>query len=308
MRLLARVPAVLALSPALVAVLAGCQPPGPAAPGADSVELAALRKEVERLRKENADLRISPHALAAEVDKAIKAGSEDKAVAAYKQLSDTFPVAAETAEMRKRLDTFQAQQRAHQDEVNRIAALGFKSLPVTPAITHEDTTLSLTSVSILKRWIFDHYGQGWRFLDAEKDTRLIVARMNVSSKKKEPPLFGLAAYVADGAKLVRVGTARYRFSRWNSYAAFLGTQADFGNEFTHSWRIPFTAGVPVADADLKRGPIYLVASTEGCHERRYERFAQPPVFYVPGQCETLKPTLTADDFASRTLTVLRRLN
>jgi hypothetical protein len=54
--------------------------------------------------------------------------------------------------------------------------------------------------------------------------------------------------------------------------------------------------------------VYLVASSEGCHERHYERFGQPPVFYVPGKCETLKPTLTADDFKTRALTILKRLD
>lgn len=305
MRTLAR---VLALAPTLLVALAACKPAGLAPLGSEAAELASLRSEVARLRKENAELRISPTALAAEVDAAIKAGSEDKAVAAYKQLSDTFPVAAETGEMRRRLDVFQAQRRAEDEAAHRIAAMGFKALAVTPAITYDDTALTLTSASILKRWTFDSYGEGWRFMDAEKDNRLLVARMNVSSKKKEPALFGIAAYVADGGKLVRVGTARYRFARWSSYAAFLGTQADFRNEFTHSWKIPFTAGVSVAEADLKRGPVYLVASSEGCHERHYERFGQPPVFYVPGKCETLKPTLTADDFKTRALTILKRLD
>lgn len=292
----------------LVLPLAACKPMREAVAPADTTELVALRAEVQRLRKENADLRISPHALAAEVESALRANSEEKAIAAYKQLSDTFPVSPETQEVRKRLEAFQAQRRVHEEEARRVAAHGFKVLPTNPSFTHEDTAVTLASTAITRRWTFDSYGEGWRFLDAEKDKKLLVAKLNVSSKRKEPALFGIAAYVADGPKLVRVGMARYRFSRWSSYGAFLGTQADYRNEFSHSWRIPFTAGVQVKDEDLKRGPIYLVASREGCHERHYDRFGQPPVFYVPGKCESLKPALVAEDFRSGSLALLKRVD
>jgi hypothetical protein len=101
---------------------------------------------------------------------------------------------------------------------------------------------------------------------------------------------------------------RYRFARWSSYGAFLGTQADYRNEFSHSWKIPFTAAVAISERDLQRRPIYLVATSEGCHERHYERFGQPPVFYSPGPCNTLKQTLTVEDFKGGALAILKRID
>lgn len=288
--------------------LAACKPSIRITSSAEADELATLRTEVARLRKENADLRLSPTTLASEVDGAIRAGNEEKAAAAFKQLTDTFPVAAETAEMRKRLESFLAQRRVQEEEEKRIAALGFKGLPVNPSVSHDDMVLTLSSLGVAKRWIFDSWGDGWRFVDAEKDKKLLVARMNISAKAKDPQLFGIAAYVADGAKLKRVGLMRYRFSRWGSYGSFLGTQADWRNEFSHSWKIPFTAGVAVNEEDLKRKPIYLVVTGEGCHQRVYDRFGQPPVFYQPGECKSLKPQLSADDFKGGALAVLKRLD
>ena len=289
--------------------LAACKPELPGAADRDQArELTALRAEVERLRKENADLRLSPTLLAAEVDAAIRAGNEEKADAAFKQLADTFPVAAETSQMRKRLEAFFAQRRVQDEQGKRIAAQGFKALPVSPSVTHDDMVLTITSLALAKRWIFDSWGDGWRFLDAEKDKKLLVARMSISSKARDPSLFGIAAYVADGAKLKRLGQMRYRFARWSSYGAFLGTQADYRNEFSHSWRIPFTAGVAVSDEDLKKRPIYLVVTGEGCHQRVYDRFGQPPVFYQPGDCDSLKDSLGPEDFRGGTLAVLRRLD
>jgi hypothetical protein len=289
--------------------LAACKPSMQIDTGrSDTTEITALRAEVERLRKENADLRVSPWMLAAEVDAAIGAGNEEKAAAAFKQLADTFPVAAETADMRKRLEAFLAQRRAQDEEEKRIAALGFKGLPVNPSVSHEDTVLTLTSLAVVRRWIFDSWGDGWRFQDAEKDKKLLVARMNIASKARDPSLFGIAAYVADGAKLKRLGQLRYRFARWSGYGAFLGTQADYRNEFSHSWRVPFTAAVSIGDADLKNKPIYLVVTGEGCHQRVYDRFGQPPVFYQPGECASLKASLTPEDFKGGALAILKRLD
>jgi hypothetical protein len=289
--------------------LAACKPDMPGAADREQArELTALRAEVERLRRENADLRLSPTTLAAEVETAIRAANEEQAAAAFKQLSDTFPVAAETAEMRKRLEAFLALRHAQEENEKRIAAQGFKALPLTPSVTHDETVLTITSLAVAKRWIFDSWGDGWRFQDAEKDMKLLVARMNISSKAKEPSLFGVAAYVADGAKLKRLGQMRYRFARWSSYGAFLGTQADYRNEFSHSWRIPFTAAVALSDADLKKRPIYLVITAEGCNQRVYDRFGQPPVFYQPGDCASLKESLGPEDFRGGTLAVLRRLD
>ena len=87
-----------------VFALAACKPSmqGASNPGPD--EVTRLRAEIARLREENAQLRLSPALLAAEVDGAIRSSNEEKAVAAFKQLSDTFPVASETTEMHKRLE------------------------------------------------------------------------------------------------------------------------------------------------------------------------------------------------------------
>lgn len=299
---------LLATSVATVS-LAACKPAtAPGTASTDAREIASLRAEVERLRKENADLRLAPWTLAGEVDAAIRSANEERAVAVYKQLADNFPAATETADTKKRLDVFLAQRRVQEEGEKRLAALGFKGLPVNPSFANGDTALTLASVATVRRWFFDSWGEGWRFQDAEKDRRLLVARIAVASKQKEPALFGLAAYAPDGGKLTRLGELRYRFARWSSYGAFLGTTADYRNEFSHSWKIPFTAGVSLSDEDLKRRPIYLVATREGCHARHFEPFGQPPVAYLPSECKSLKESLTLDDFKAGSLAVLKRID
>lgn len=307
MRIFARAPAAAL---AAMLALAACKPadPGRTANASDPDDVVALRAEVERLRKENAELRLSPYNLAIEVESAMRSANEEKAIATFKQLADTFPVAPETVEMKKRLEAFMAQRRASEEEDKRVAAQGFKGLPVNPNFAHQDVALSLASLALHKRWTFDSWGDGWRFLDAEKDRKMLVARMNVTAKDKNPSLFGLAAYVPDGNRLVKVGDLNYRFARWGSYGAFLGTTTDYGNEFSHRSRIPFTAAVSVSDDDLKKRPIYLVATREGCHARHFERFGQPQVAYMPVECGTLKANLALDDFKGGTIAVLKRMD
>ena len=271
-------------------------------------EVESLRAEVTRLTAENALLRQSPSVMMAEVEAAVQAGDADRANAALKNLLEKFPQSAEAGLARKRVEPLLARQRAAQDEARRVAALGFKALKVRPSFANGGTAIAVGEAAISKRWIFDSYGEGWRFLDAEKDKKYVVARMTVSSNSKDPALFGVGAYVADGDRLTQVGQLRYRFVRWKDFGAYLGTHADFGNDFNHTSRIPFSAAVALGQEDLKRGPVYLVATREGCNRRGYERFAQPPYFYLSQGCASLKPVLTLDDFRDGSLAVVKRVD
>jgi hypothetical protein len=271
-------------------------------------ELEVLRAEVARLRAENAELRQSPVTLAAEVQAAVKANDAEKAKAALKRLTDRFPLSAEAAQEGKRVDALVARQRAAQEEANKMAALGFKALRTSPYFSHGDTSIGLTATAVVSRWNFDRHGDGWKFLDAEKGRKFVTATVTVNSKNKDPQLFGIGAYVANGAVLNYVGRMRYRFFRWRDYGSFLGTQADFRNDFSYTSRIPFSVGVSVSDEELNRRPLYLIATREGCHRRLFERYGQPPIQYVPGNCYSLKPTLTIADFKDGSLSVIKRLD
>lgn len=298
---------------------AGCDPsekaqtrtPPAAAPSASVAatdEVESLRAQVMRLSAENALLRLSPSVLMADVDAAVQASDADRANAALKNLADKFPHSVEAGAARRRVEALLARQRVAQEEARRVAALGFKALKVRPLFASGDISVAVADAGISKRWIFDSYGEGWRFLDAEKDKKYLVARMTVSSNSKDPALFGIGAYVADGARLTRVGQLRYRFVRWKDFGAYLGTHADFGNDFSHTSRIPFSAAVAIGQEELKRRPVYLVATREGCNRRGFERFGQPPFFYFQQDCASLKPVLTLDDFKDGSLAVLKRVD
>jgi hypothetical protein len=307
----------LLLGVVLLAASSGCTPSEPAtatAPPAaatsatDRREIEALRAEVARLSAENARLRLSPSALAAEVEAAVAGQDAAKAQDASKRLATRFPYSAEAGAARKRVDALMARLVAAEEERKRLAALGFRGLKTSGLYTQGDTTLRVMDTGLTRRWTFDSYGHGWRYLEPEKGQRIITARVMVTSNNKDPALFGIGAYVADGATMRQVGTVRYRFARWQDFGAYLGTHADFRNDFSHTGRIPFSVGVAVSEEDLKRRPLYLVVTREGCHKRLFDRQLQPPMHYVPGNCASLKKTLGIDDFKDGTLAVLKRID
>jgi hypothetical protein len=271
-------------------------------------EVIALRAEVARLTAENTQLRMTPSAMAAEVRSAIAAQSGAQAEAALKRLAANFPYSAELGPAARQVNALLAKLKAAEDEKKRIAALGFKGLKTRPAYAWRDTELRMFDSSFTRRWIFDNYGSGWSYLDPEKGQRLLTATVSVISKNKDPALFGIAAYVADGPKLTQVGSFRYRFARWMDFGAVLGNHADFRNDFAHTTRVPFTVGVPIDQEVVKRRPLYLVVTREGCHKRHQDRLSQPPIHYLPQSCASLKKTLTVEDFKDGTLAVLKRLD
>jgi hypothetical protein len=295
-------------SPRQAAAGAAAAVPSPAAIADADPAVLALQAEVAQLTAENLRLRMTPSALAREVHAAIVAQSGPKAEAALKQLADNFPFSAELAPARKEVAVLLAKLQAAEDERKRVAALGFKGLKTRAAYALADTELRLLDASVTRRWIFDSYGSGWSYLDPEKGQRLLTAAVSVSSRNKNPALFGIGACVADGATLTQIGSFHYRFARWLDFGAVLGNHADFRNDFGHTSRIPFTVGASIDQNAIKRRPLYLVVTREGCHKRQQDRLLQPPIHYLPQSCASLKKTLTLDDFKDGTLAVLKRID
>ena len=305
----------------LPAIVAGClpsekpSPPAPAPVAATPATLAeadpevlALKAEVARLSAENQQLRMTPSAMAADVRSAIAAQNGAQAEAALKRLADNFPFSAELAPATRQVNALLAKLQAAEAERKRVAALGFKGLKTRPAYFWRETELRMFDASFTRRWIFDSYGSGWSYLDPEKGQRLLTATVSVSSKSKDPALFGIGAYVADGPTLTQVGRFHYRFAHWADFGAVLGNHADFRNDFGHTSRIPFTVGASIDQNVIRRRPLYLVVTREGCHKRHQDRLLQPPIHYLPESCASLKKTLTVDDFRDGTLAVLKRID
>lgn len=295
---------------ALAVALSGCGKQAATSEETSESLLAAqvveLKAENTRLKAENAELRITPTALLAEVTKSVQGRNLAEAESVLAKLSAKFPDSGEAQSAAKLVGQLRSEEAKQLQEAARLAALGFKGLPITAKLTNADSTLQLRSAATSSRWIFDAYGNEWRYIEAEKGTTFITAKVTVSSEDKDPRLMGMAAYVAVGAQLKRVGSFEYRFARWDDYASYLGNDADYRNDFAHSSNIPFSLAATVNKDELK-GDIYLVATKEGCFTRSEDRFKNPPVWYYSSSCASLPRTLSLSDFNRDDLAVLKRM-
>lgn len=271
-----------------------------------TAQVEALETENSRLKAENAELRATPSALLADVGRQVEDRHIANAESALSKLSNKFPESQESKLATKLVDRLKEEEEEKAREAARLAALGFNGLKVTAKLSNTESTLQLRSATTSSRWVFDSYGDEWYYKEAEKGQRFITAKVTVSSKDKNPRLMGVAAYVANGAQLERLGTFEYRFARWDDYASYLGNEADYRNDFAHSSSIPFSIAASVNKDDLK-GAVYLVATKEGCFTRSADRFRNPPVWYYSSACASLPLNLTLEDFSTGKLAVLKRI-
>ena len=270
-------------------------------------ENETLKAEILKLQTEKEELIASATILLSSVQSEVNNNDLGKSEIALKRLVEKFPNTEESKSGKKLVNALANKLLAAEQESYRIAALGFKSLKITPSFSNGDLSLKLTNTSISMKWKFDDYGTEYSYREPEKDSKFITAQVTVSAKSKNPSLFGVGAYIENNGNLSLAGKFEYRFVRWDDYSSYIGNTADFRNDFAHSSTIPFTIGVSIISDELNK-PIYLVVTKEGCNTRYDREFSQPPVSYSSYECNSLKERLTTDDFRDGSLAVLKRVN
>ena len=300
---------------AVAALLAGCsekQSTNEAKPeklGEYQQQIRDLTAERDRLKAEVQELSRTPTVILADVTNALSNKDPEKANKEQAELEKRFPKATETADGKKQIAAYRDGIAKAAAEEQRLATLGFKALPVGPTVKGPAVTAKYGDLSFNARFVMDRYDNSYHYRNADRDTKYAVISMTVTAGKgvSNPEMPGAALYWADGAKLKKLGEFAIEFTRWESYATYLGNYSDSRNDFAKVQTIPFTLGVQIDDEDAKKRPLYVVATKDGCINRGYERFKNPPDFYR-GACLPLKSTLTASDFTDSTsdLTVVLR--
>jgi len=242
-------------------------------------EVAKLRQQVQALEAENAELKATPSVLLSRVQEHIRAGDVGQARDALSLLLERHPDAPQATEGKRAVNALVASIEAKEREEERLKRLGFKALRQSSIFTWEGLKLSLSSAELTKRWAFDAYGSEWHYREAPRESLYLVAKLAITSKDKDPALPGIGVYSARGGELHQLGELSYEFSRWMNYGSYLGNGHDFRNDFEHTETIRFSAGTLVEAAE-RGNPLFLIAAAEGCHNRTYERFQNPPVKYV----------------------------
>lgn len=275
--------------------------------GSLRTELASAQAKISKLEAENAELKITPAVLLSSLRTSIDGKNEQQAQQALSALTTKYPDSPEAATGKKLLAALISEREAREKEAARIAALGLKAIPVKPTFAGNSSSVVVQSAQIAGIWRFNDYGDEYRYRDAERGNKYVTAQVTYSSEDKDPKLLPMAVYASEGGALKRIGVMGYEFTRWESFATFLGNYHDTGNDFAHSERIRFSMGLQVPITEITK-PVFIVAAKGGCAERSEDRFGNPPVRYMNYACNQLPQRLTAQDFTTGDYGVLKRFD
>ena len=274
-------------------------------------ELSAVTDERNSLRARVEELSITPAMLLAKVAAPVAEGKLIEADAALLRITEKFPQVQESKDAKKIVDALRVKLDKQQEEVRRVDELEFKALKITPLLDTGGVKLSVGVPNSTKQFTFDRYDGSYHYRDADRDHKHVVIGLSATAAKgvNDPDLPGFALYWADGKQLRKIDEFDLKFVRWEDYATYLGNYSDSRNDFAKNPTIPFTVGAHGSDEDLSRRPLYVVATTKGCKSRSFERFRNPPVFYV-GACADLEGALSIESFASDRgkLAIVRRID
>lgn len=256
-----------------------------------------LKKELEICKKENLELKKTAAQIYLQAQNYLTAGESEKAKIEYQKVIDKFPQSPEAGFAKTIINQIDYEIKKDKETAEKIKNLGFKSLEEKTIIKQDFVTLKINNIQIAKRWIFDRYESRYFYRDAERGRKFITADVNITSVIKEPLLPPFYLYQLINNNLQFVTTINYSFYRWNDYGSYLGNSPDYGNDFAHSETIKFTIGGDFEEYLINDYPMFLLVKKESCAFRHYERFNNPTVVYLTGECE-----------ADNTLTVEKALN
>lgn len=266
--------------------------------------LSVLRNE---LKEAQAKIEVLSYPADQRLQKAkslIEAGDMDKATTEINQLKQIFPNSAEASSSSTLLMRINELKEAKRKEEDRIKALGFKAIAELSTVKIDYNTVTLSSISVGNRFIFDAYDDRWFYRDADRGSKYVTMQMSVTSTDHDPDLPQLALYIISGDKMKLEDTFETRFARWRDYGAYLGNYHDSTNDFAKVSTVRFKLGLQVNNEQLAK-PYAIVLMKKNVLTSHYERFDNPPVSYHGSA--NYPSTLSLDDF-KKNFVIVKRFN
>lgn len=263
--------------------------------GVEQSEYDKLKTELTECKKTVEELQNTPQVRLANGQQFL---SKNDKINAKKELNELITKFGETDEAKKAkilLADIEKQEQEIKEKEERKRTLGFKILKESSFVNAIDVNVKFNSITTGQQWVFDNYGDEWRYRSAERGEKYILAKVAISSDNKNPELPPIGVYKMTSGTLSLIGTMGYEFSRWDDYSSYLGNDHDFKNDFAHTKTISFSLGLSVSNENINNDAVFVVVKKENCFSRSTDRFGNPPISYNSSGCN-LKSTLTVDDF------------
>ncbi len=197
-------------------------------------ELDNFKKNLEQCTLTVEDLKNTPTERLAKARKLQDQGDVSEAETEYHELIQKYPDSEESKtakniliEIEKKREEERIAKEKEQIETEKKKRLGFKTLKVENPVSLEPLKIKINSINSQQQWTFDRYGYEYRYRDARRGFKYVVADVSITSDVHNPQLPSIEVYKTYGDKLSYIGTLHYEFYRWEDYGSYLGNDADF---------------------------------------------------------------------------------
>jgi hypothetical protein len=263
--------------------------------GVEQSEYDKLKEELSECKKTVEELQNSPQVRLSNAQQFLSKNDTLNAKKEFNDLIIKFGGTDEATKAKFLLEDIEKNEQKIKEKEERKRTLGFKILKECSIVNAIDINMKFNSIRTGQKWVFDNYGDEWRYRSAERGEKYILAKVSISSDNKNPELPPIGVYKITSGTLSLIGTMGYEFSRWDDYASYLGNDHDFKNDFAYSKTISFSLGLSVSNESINNDAIFVIVKKENCFSRSSDRFGNPPVSYNSSGCN-LKSTLTVNDF------------
>lgn len=246
----------------------------------DEFDASVKQKDIaiQRLRDTISMLSYPASQRIVKINSLVNEGKYNEAKEEMAQLSSLFPESKEAQtilSISTKIEGLIAKQKAEEE---RIKAMGFKGLKSTLSSIIEYNKVSFSNITVSNSFIFDSYGDEWRYRTADRGNVYVTAVMTITSSSKDPDLPTLAVYSINGDKMNKEGIMDVRFAKWRDYGTYLGNYSDYGNDFAKTSTIRFKLGVEVP-VEVTQKPYAVVLKKYNGLSRNNNRYNTPPVSY-----------------------------
>jgi len=274
----------------IIALLTSCNNNRPTQEDYDKLQL-----ELIKCKKTVEEMRNTPQILLASGQKFKSENDFINAKKEFNELIQKFPGTSEGKIAALLLADIEKIKKKQNEAEERKRTLGFKAIKESFSIKIGEVTLNFNSVKTGNQWIFNNYGNEYRYRSAERGDIYVLAKVSILADTKDPNLPPISVYKILNGNLTLIGIMGYEFVRWKDYGTYLGNYADYGNDFAHTKTISFSCGLSLSQTDIDNEPVFVVVKKDNCFYRSNNAYGNPPVSYKEGNCG-MKSILKVNDF------------
>jgi hypothetical protein len=87
-----------------------------------------------------------------------------------------------------------ADQSTSKDSTQAASTIDLSRIKPSFSFGNNEAVVKIKSINLSNQFIFDRYGDEWRYVNAERGTKIVAISTSITSKSKDPSLPPIIAY------------------------------------------------------------------------------------------------------------------